>query len=82
MLASSLHDLHFQQFLTQSEFNVEFRKDLLNWVYGGNERNGMSSVLKDMTKRYATFCDETLDGTRGKLLNIGCNTAYWSICTY
>ena len=66
MLASSLHGLRFQEFLKETDFNVEFREDLLNWIYSGSERNEQSSVLKDTNKRYAAFCNEKLDGKRGK----------------
>ena len=41
---------------------MEFREDLLNWIYSGNERSAQSLALKQMTKQYVAYCNEALNG--------------------
>ena len=65
MLATSFHILHFQQFLKDSSFDIEFRDDLLDWIYAGNEQTHTSPVLKELTEKYLQYCKESLDGERG-----------------
>ena len=66
MLASCLHGLQFKQLLTDFDFDLEFQEDLLYWIYSGNERSEQSLALKEMTKQYVAYCNDSLNGLHGK----------------